>query len=546
MINVNRGISGETIREAFFRSCFKSILPVFLSLIFFNLPLHAQITRYVSISGDDIGGGNVCADAESPCRTISQAVSAAASGDIIQIGQGIYTESITIGKSLSLLGSGQGLTIIQTSDVPPGNQREANERVILIEANLEVEIADVTIRHGRAFGGSGGGLRVVESSVTLVNVTFTQNSASFDGGGLSSTLSSLTLDNVIFENNLADNGGGMSNTISSPILTNVTLMGNSAAGNGGAIYNNNSNPVLANVIIAGNSAELGGGINNVDSSPTLTNVIFSGNKADMLGGGIRNSDENSNPVLTNVTFSGNTAAEGGGMANSSSGPVVVNSIYWNNEAMSGVGTLSASIFNDGPPGPTVSYSLIQGIDYSGENNLDGTDPVNDPLFNEIPDPGDAPTTAGDLRLQTGSPVIDMGDPDTDLQLFVLNDEEVPVDLDANPRVSNGRIDLGAYEYTDPTSVGYIAELPSIMELHQNYPNPFNPSTIIGYSLPEQTNIELAVFDLLGRRVAVLADGDQLAGRYEVTFNASGLVSGLYIYRLRAGTEVRTGRMTLLK
>lgn len=83
-------------------------------------------------------------------------------------------------------------------------------------------------------------------------------------------------------------------------------------------------------------------------------------------------------------------------------------------------------------------------------------------------------------------------------------------------------------------------------LSQNYPNPFNPSTMIGYTLIESGMTRLTVFDMLGREVAVLVDQNQAAGSYQVSFDASGLPTGMYLYRLQSGTRSLTGKMLLVK
>ncbi|MEM3170613.1 MAG: S8 family serine peptidase [Candidatus Nitrosotenuis sp.] len=105
----------------------------------------------------------------------------------------------------------------------------------------------------------------------------------------------------------------------------------------------------------------------------------------------------------------------------------------------------------------------------------------------------------------------------------------------------------------PTSVAERlgGELPNKFELHQNYPNPFNPATTIRYSLPKNTKVTLAVYNILGQEIATLVDEDQKAGRYQVTWSgrnyASHFVnSGIYIYRLEAGEFVETKKMLLLR
>lgn len=83
-------------------------------------------------------------------------------------------------------------------------------------------------------------------------------------------------------------------------------------------------------------------------------------------------------------------------------------------------------------------------------------------------------------------------------------------------------------------------------ISQNYPNPFNPSTSINYSIPATTKIKIAVFDILGREIAVLVNEEKSAGNHTVNFNGSNLSSGIYFYQLRAGNFSETKKMILLK
>jgi len=83
-------------------------------------------------------------------------------------------------------------------------------------------------------------------------------------------------------------------------------------------------------------------------------------------------------------------------------------------------------------------------------------------------------------------------------------------------------------------------------LKQNYPNPFNPTSRIGFDLPEAAAVMLTVFDLNGREIATLVNGPLTAGAHEVEFNAAGLPSGIYIYRLNAGDFSAARTMLLMK
>jgi hypothetical protein len=91
-------------------------------------------------------------------------------------------------------------------------------------------------------------------------------------------------------------------------------------------------------------------------------------------------------------------------------------------------------------------------------------------------------------------------------------------------------------------------MPQKYSLSQNYPNPFNPVTKIKYSIPQNNiNVKLTVFDLLGREVEVLVNEIQKAGEYEITFDGSSLSSGMYFYKIQAGSEFTdVKKMILIK
>lgn len=94
--------------------------------------------------------------------------------------------------------------------------------------------------------------------------------------------------------------------------------------------------------------------------------------------------------------------------------------------------------------------------------------------------------------------------------------------------------------------GNTSEIPASFELNQNYPNPFNPNTTIGFALPTEQNVKLEVFDMTGKSAGVLVNSDLKAGTYKFDFNASDLASGIYFYKLTAGSFVSTKKMILVK
>ncbi|RRR65850.1 MAG: hypothetical protein EI684_21935 [Candidatus Viridilinea halotolerans] len=220
-----------------------------------------------------------------------------------------------------------------------------------------------------------------------------------------------------------DRGGGIYNNNVSPTLRNLTISGNRATSVGGGVYNNSSTPSFSNVTISGNQASGGGGVFNSSSNASFANITISGNRATNDGGGVFNNG--GTPSFSNVTLSGNRAIyQGGGVYNWGGTPNFSNSIIWGN---------SSQVFNNSST-PTYSYSLVQGLTPGGTGNLPGTtNPrfVNPIAFTE------APTTTGNYRLLPTSPVRDVGNNAAN---------STSTDLDGNPRVSNGTIDLGPYEF----------------------------------------------------------------------------------------------------
>jgi len=161
---------------------------------------------------------------------------------------------------------------------------------------------------------------------------------------------------------------------------------------------------------------------------------------------------------------------------------------------------------------------------------------------------------------------------TDSALFYQNSAMLPFSKAINVVVPNGaKFSLRVYPYwvsatagssskysvlntvviSGTTAPGTAVEhaqnnIPDQFELQQNYPNPFNPTTQISYNIPKESFVSLKIYNLMGQEVATLVSGNQTAGMHNVLFEASHLSSGVYMYRLQAGTSVDVKRMLLLK
>jgi hypothetical protein len=100
--------------------------------------------------------------------------------------------------------------------------------------------------------------------------------------------------------------------------------------------------------------------------------------------------------------------------------------------------------------------------------------------------------------------------------------------------------------TGTNDVGRLSNAAYTFQLSQNYPNPFNPRTVVGWQLAAAGSVKLRVYDLLGREVATLIDGVMPAGEHTVTFDATRIASGMYIYRLQAGAQTAVKKMMVIK
>jgi hypothetical protein len=293
-------------------------------------------------------------------------------------------------------------------------------------------------------GGNGGGAYVRNSSHPVLNQVYFYNniarSTANDGGGgglyNDQTSGGLNLTDVVFQGNTAiKGGGGMLNYKIHATLNRVRFLFNHAAFGAGLLMDGEdyTHSLLVDVEFSGNDANSGkgGGLYNYESNPMLINVFFAKNSGYYFGGGIGN--YKSSPTLTNVSFSLNTAPNGAGIYNSeNSHPVVQNSILW--------GDSTGEIYNDTTfPTPstfTIAYSLVQGCNPGGTWNSALCGSTNDHNLVDA-DPKFKNPASYDFHLQINSPAINRGN-NTFASL-------VPTDMDQQPRIQNGIVDLGPYE-----------------------------------------------------------------------------------------------------
>ncbi|MFC2084230.1 amidohydrolase family protein [Bacteroidota bacterium] len=135
-------------------------------------------------------------------------------------------------------------------------------------------------------------------------------------------------------------------------------------------------------------------------------------------------------------------------------------------------------------------------------------------------------------------------------MVVWSDDLYTVETDEIPNIKADYTIVGGKVYDNTVTVIESPETgstpPTYYELYQNFPNPFNPKTLINVLLPESTNITLVVYDLLGRKIKVLADGEFDAGKYTFEFEADYLSTGIYFYTLKSNKYYETKKMVIMK
>jgi hypothetical protein len=380
---------------------------------------------------------------------------------------------------------------------------------------------------GNRAKGVGGGMCNYHSSPRVSNCSFISNSAP-GGAGMHNWGSSPKVTKCIFRDNSAGHSGGgifiYGHHEDSPTVIKCTFRANSSLYYGGAVFNRaESNLRIIDCMFMENWARRdGGALHNLESSPIVANCIFDKSSAGENGGAMYNDSDihngYANPTIINCTFATNSAGfDGGGIYNHDgkssrnvSNPNVTNCIFWDNRDKHGK-TQSSQIYVPDDGAPIINYSCIEGWTGSlgGMGNFDA-----DPAFVH-------PAT-DDYHLLPHSPCINAGDPN-----YVSVPEES--DIDGDPRVLDGRIDMGVDEFIlMPEPI--IGVSPQEFEFSA-YPDGANPENQI-----------LTIRNISGGRtlywlvtknrswLEVYPDNGESTGDInEVTLsvNISGISSGLY-------------------
>jgi predicted outer membrane repeat protein len=258
-----------------------------------------------------------------------------------------------------------------------------------------------------------------------------------DGGGVAPAVTCDTGEDVdtLIQGFTLQNGDGSSNGFggggvycknSNPVISKCVFISNTATYYGGGVFCHGGSPTLSSCKFLGNTAGYGGGLSCYQSNAMVNSCVFSGNSSSNHGGGIHTLQ--ASPTIINCSFSQNSTSFGGAMYCSQGSPSVINSLLWGDSA-----TNTNEVYSSGSMISLDYCSIEGGWTGSGANNV-----IINPGYND-PDGDDdtAGTVDDDLSLDPYSRCINAGD--------LSGDYDGLADVDAQPRLAYGQVDMGADE-----------------------------------------------------------------------------------------------------
>ncbi|MDP3443491.1 MAG: T9SS type A sorting domain-containing protein, partial [Ignavibacteria bacterium] len=347
---------------------------------------------------------------------------------------------------------------------------------------------------GKAVGDSvncfGGAIRVIRmNKMAIRHSTIYNNYAFYWGGGIYAFKSDLVVEHVKITRNYAGNdgmiygyGGGLCFVSSAPNIKYSTFTLNNSTGIGGGVSFEFSDPLLLNCVFDDNYSALGGGLGMLRSSSNrmIANLLFVNNESYFFGGGL--AIITSSPQLTNLTIANNSSSMGGGLyCNEYADPKIYNSILWGNTTYDTIGSQVWIWDVYSEPG-FYNCNIQYGLDTFGGSSFHG-------IFENCieAEPQFINPSLSDFHIQSGS---------------CLNNGTVPptiglpdFDLDMLPRIANGTVDLGAYEYNGTIGLNEVAFTNRKMRI---WPMPIKENSIIEIEAESDGLSQFTLIDRSGR------------------------------------------------
>jgi parallel beta-helix repeat protein len=371
-----------------------------------------------------------------------------------------------------------------------GETLDINGGALFVSGFSKLVVSHCVIRNNDALGYAGGGIYLEDGA-------------------------NIAIRDCEISGNKAYDGGGISVRYSSPTIVRNLISGNSGGGGyaGGIEFKGTGNGVVSCNVIVKNKAGLGGAVSMWNkATPLLANNTIAKNIG--ICGGALFSDYQARPRLVNNILFGDSSQYGGKEVTLSS----FGDLDCENNIISG--GISGFGFYAEPYALTGEYR--DNIDEDPQFIGQGTHP---------------------FSVKIGSPCRNKGKAG-----FTVGEALSEWDIRLTPRILEGRIDIGAYECDPLTDNKQTGEslLPSWFVLLENYPNPFNPSTTIRYGLPGRSHVVLIVYNTLGQQITTLVEGERDAGYHEVRFDGANFPSGVYFYRMQAGSYVETKKLLMIR
>jgi hypothetical protein len=441
----------------------------------------------------------------------------------------------------------------------------------------EVDIVNTNIANNEASLGAGLSI-AFNSTVNLSNSSVSGNNSGniYSSEGILSSGSNINIYNCIIDNNSCGIDFSTGNLVinNSEFLNNnyralfcsssqVTIDScsfsqnqfNNAGANcgGGAIMimgGDNDPFIISNSLFTGNSMSgdginIGGGAIYTYSNSIIKNCIFTENSANISGstnGGSAIYFNNSNSILSNCIFWDNSTFENGGVISLScdSNPILINSIIYNNSPnkieyleTDPITSNSISIYySDVQNGEDIIQTNGFGNYYFDDSNID-SDPLFEDAINE------------NFLFSAISPCIDSGTPPGWLIPPVNN---ITIDELLGYNHIGINYDIGAFEYSNNAVEDELLPIKKVNI--SNYPNPFNPTTTIEFSIPNESNINLSIYNIKGQKIKTLTTDQYEKGNHSVLWtgvdDAGKLVSsGIYMYKLNVDGKTEAVKRCLL-
>jgi len=345
----------------------------------------------------------------------------------------------------------------------------------------------------------GGAVYIMGAGLSLTDCILEGNTAS-TGGAIYGFEATLNMTGNDVSESEANNGGAVNVWFSEFNCEQNSFRDNAATGFGGAVYLLASTAEINNSLFGDNTANNSAALYQVSTDLTMINCTIAYNDGANVSGGL-------------------------GIAANSSAMLMNNILYFNDPA---------PLFADASSSCSVYYCDVEG-GWEGMGNIDAS-----PML----------MSYEDFNLADWSPCIGAGV----AELQVSGDSFSAPNYDMNnsdrPQPVGSAPDMGCYENAlgTPTAVSQEVSsgLPENYAMHGAYPNPFNPSTTIQFDLPTRSIVKMSVYDISGRLVATLVDGYRDAGYHQVTFDANGMASGMYLLKMQADDFNAVSKLLLIK